>query len=42
MQYRVRELANGRFGVYQCSEWSEVLVKTFKTEKAAQGWADRH
>jgi len=41
MFYKVRELANGRFGVYQCSAYSEVLVKTFKTRKAAQGWIDR-
>ena len=42
MTYKIRELASGRFGVYQCSEYQEVLIKTFKTKKAAQGWADRH
>ena len=42
MRYKVRELANGRFGVYLCSEYSEVLIKTFKTEKGAQGWVAHH
>ena len=41
MNYKVRELANGRFGVYECSEVREVLVKTFKTRKAAEGWISK-
>ena len=31
MWYKVRQLANGRYGVYLCSEYSEVLVKNYKT-----------
>lgn len=42
MWYKVRQLANGRFGVYMCSEYSEVLMKTFKTEKGAKAWVDKH
>lgn len=42
MTYKVRELAGGRFGVYECSEWREVLVKTFKTEKGANNWVGKH
>ena len=42
MTYKVRELAGGRFGVYKCSEWREVLVKTFKTEKGADNWVEKH
>lgn len=36
--YRVRQLANGRYGVYRCTDHSEVLTKTFKTEKSANSW----
>lgn len=36
--YKVRELTGGRFGVYACSEWHEILVKTFKTRKSAENW----
>lgn len=38
MTYKVRGLANGRFGVYECSTVSEVLVKTFKTRAGADRW----
>lgn len=40
--YKVRELANGRFGVYAVSEYAERLVKTFKTRKAAEGWVAKN
>ena len=40
--YKVRELANGRFGVYECSVWDEWLVKTFKTRKGAENWIKKH
>lgn len=42
MTYKVRELASGRFGVYECSAWREILVKTFKTRKSAEGWVGKH
>ena len=42
MNYKVRELYNGRFGVYACTEYSEMLVKTFKTEKGANNWIKRN
>ena len=42
MTYKVRELANGRYGVYEISEWGEVLVKTFKTEKGARRWVEKN
>ena len=38
MTYKVRELANGRFGVYKCSAWGEVLIKTFKARTGAENW----
>lgn len=41
MEYRVYELANGRFGVYQMTESLMVLVKTFKTRKNAEGWISK-
>lgn len=41
MNYKVRELAGGRFGVYECSEWREVLIKTFKTRKGAENWISK-
>ena len=41
MNYKVRELAGGRFGVYECSEWREVLIKTFKTRKSAENWISK-
>lgn len=42
MTYKVRELADGRFGVYTCSEWRETLVKTFKTRTGAENWVKKH
>ena len=42
MNYKVRELASGRFGVYACSEWGETLVKTFKTRKTAENWIKKN
>ena len=42
MTYKVRELANGRYGVYECSEWGECLVKTLKTRKGAENWIKKH
>ncbi len=42
MTYKVRELANGRFGVYECSAVRETLIKSFKTRKAAEGWVSKH
>lgn len=41
MTYKVRMLANGRYGVYECTETYEVLVKTFKTLKSAEGWISK-
>lgn len=41
MNYKVIELAGGRFGVYACTEWREVLVKTFKTRKGAENWISK-
>ena len=41
MNYKVRELAGGRFGVYACTEWREVLIKTFKTRKGAENWISK-
>jgi len=41
MTYKVRELVNGRFGVYECSEWREILVKTFKTRQSAEKWISK-
>lgn len=41
MTYKVRVLANGRFGVYECSEVREILVKSFKIRKAAEGWISK-
>lgn len=42
MTYKIRELANGLFGVYKTSETYEILVKTFKTEKGATQWIKKH
>lgn len=42
MTYKVRVLANGRFGVYACSDVREVLVKNFKTREAADRWVKTH
>ena len=42
MTYKVRELANGCCGVYECSGWGETLVKTFKTRKGAENWIKKH
>lgn len=42
MTYKVLELAGGRFGVYECSEWREILVKTFKTCKGAENWVKKN
>ncbi len=42
MTYKVRVLANGRFGIYECTEWRETLIKSFKTRKAAEGWVSKH
>lgn len=33
---------NGAWLVYRCSETSQVLVKTFKTEKAADAYIRKH
>ena len=41
MTYKVRELAGGRYGVYECSMVREVLVKTFKTRKGAENWISK-
>ena len=41
MTYKVRVLANGRFGVYECTEWREVLVKTFKNRETAEKWISK-
>lgn len=41
MTYKVRELAGGRYGVYECSTVREVLVKTFKTRKGAENWISK-
>ena len=42
MTYKVRELANGRFGVYECYAVREVLVKTFKTREGADRWISKN
>ena len=42
MTYKIRELADGLLGVYECSEWREILVKTFKTRKGAENWIKKH
>lgn len=41
MTYKVRELANGRFGVYECSAVRETLVKSFKTREGAERWISK-
>lgn len=41
MIYKVRELANGRFGVYECSEVREILIKSFKTQEGAERWISK-
>ena len=38
MNYKVRELANGWFGIYECGSNYERLVKTFKARKSAENW----
>ena len=40
--YKVRELANGRFGVYEYTDTYEVLVKTFKARKGAENWIKKN
>ena len=40
--YKVREIAGGRFGVYACTEWREVLIKTFKSRAGAETWISKH
>ena len=42
MTYKVRELAGGLYGIYECSPWRETLVKTRKTRKGAEGWVRKH
>jgi hypothetical protein len=42
MTYKVRELCNGRFGVYETSEYRETLVKTFKTKEGAERWVRKN
>lgn len=42
MTYKVRELANGRYGVYEiAANGNEYLVKTFKTRKGADTWVSK-
>ena len=38
MTYKVRELYNGRYGVYAFNGNGETLVKTCKTKVAAEKW----
>lgn len=40
--YKVRELANGRFGVYEYTDTYEVLVKTFKARAGADNWIKKN
>lgn len=40
--YKVRELCNGRFGVYALYENGEILVKTFKTAEGADRWIKKN
>ena len=40
--YKVRELVGGRYGVYACTDWREVLVKTFKSRAGAENWISKH
>ena len=40
--YKARELANGRTGVYEYTEDYEILVKTFKTRTSAEKWIAQH
>lgn len=40
--YKVRELANGRFGVYECTDVYEILRKTFKTLAGANNWIKKN
>ena len=42
MWYKVRQLANGKYGIYKCTACSEILVKTCKTERAANNWVSWH
>lgn len=42
MTYKVRTLVGGWYGVYECSEWREILVKSFKTLKGAENWVRKH
>ena len=43
MTYKVREIAGGKFGVYEVSALgNEILRKTCKTRKAAETWISKH
>lgn len=42
MTYKVRELANGQFGVYECTDVYEILRKTFKTLTGAKNWIKKN
>ena len=42
MTYKVREIAGGKFGVYEVGAWGEALVKTFKTRKGAENWVKKN
>jgi len=42
MTYTIYEMADGRFGVYEMTSSYCILVKSFKTRKAAESWISKH